>query len=75
MVPSRALNAQTFLAQRLPGGYHYVRVYTARILKGASPGDLPVIEAAKIARNLKTAKALGLSFLLPSLGRADEVIE
>jgi putative ABC transport system substrate-binding protein len=38
---------------------------------------LPVIEAAKIALvlNLNTAKALGVSFPLPSLGRADEVIE
>jgi putative ABC transport system substrate-binding protein len=38
---------------------------------------LPVVEAAKIALvlNLKTVKALGVSFPLPLLGRADEVIE
>jgi putative ABC transport system substrate-binding protein len=61
----------------LADAYHQVGVYTARILKGAKPGDLPVIEAVKIALvlNLKTAKALGVSFPLPLLGRADEVIE
>jgi putative ABC transport system substrate-binding protein len=59
----------------VPDAYRQVGVYTARILKGARPGDLPVIEAAKIALvlDLKTAKAVGLSFPLPLLGRADDV--
>ena len=61
----------------IPDAFRQIGVYAGRILKGAKPGDLPVVQSSRfeLVVNAEAARLLGLTVPAALLSTADEVIE